>query len=390
MSSACESSLNTGIQRVIRNLYRELSNTLGDQLIPVVWDNARNHYFNLSDRELLFLKDPFQNKKSSVSRPRSNWFKKQGVRFQNKLWRTNNRRIDLGSLAPIDIFWIPEIFRDNRVAYFNNTITSCKKVALFYDAISWKHPKFSPGNRTSGFEKYMNELSRFQIIYPISHESQSHLQQYWQQNNIVNHAKLTTHSLPTDKPEKLCDVAERKIRTPMILCVGTLELRKNYITLLKAAEKLWSTNEKFHLVIIGRELKGQSQTVIDKIKTLKSLGYSIAWLKHVDEDTLIQHYKDCTFTVFPSLCEGYGLPIVESLQHRKPCICFNKGAIAETATGGGTLTLDVSDTDELANGILNLLNDHDFYEKLQQEIEFRSFKSWETYANELLADLWKE
>ena len=85
-------------------------------------------------------------------------------------------------------------------------------------------------------------------------------------------------------------------------------------------------------------------------------------------------------TVFPSLIEGFGLPIVESVWHRRPCVCGHNGALGEVAQGGGCLTVEQSDVTALATGIRSLLQDETLYRKLYDETGRRPFRSWEEYA----------
>jgi hypothetical protein len=81
VTSACESSLNTGIQRVIRNLWSVLIERRPDA-VPIVWDNKRCSYYSLSKAEGLFLKDPFHGKTISNARPRSSLFSKTTKRVK--------------------------------------------------------------------------------------------------------------------------------------------------------------------------------------------------------------------------------------------------------------------------------------------------------------------
>src|SRR5262249_18191737 len=141
-----------------------------------------------------------------------------------------------------------------------------------------------------------------------------------------------------------------------ILCVSTLEQRKNHLTLLAAAELLWSAGVEFSLELIGRTTRDWGSHVIAEIERLLSRGRAVRWHKHVGEAELANAYAGCRFTVFPSIVEGFGLPIMESLWHGKPCICGTEGAIAETARHGGCRMIEVTNAESLAAAMHELLS----------------------------------
>ncbi len=108
------------------------------------------------------------------------------------------------------------------------------------------------------------------------------------------------------------------------------------------------------------------------------------WLRHVDDATLRRAYEECAFTVFPSLAEGFGIPIVESLWHGRPCVCGVNGAIGEAAAGGGCLAVDQTDPAALAAALETLLADQTLYRRLCGEAERRVFGTWEELSRQLL------
>ena len=127
--------------------------------------------------------------------------------------------------------------------------------------------------------------------------------------------------------------------------------------------------------------------MLRKIRSLRAKGRSLTWLKHVDDATLHALYRECAFTVYPSLMEGFGLPIAESLWHGKPCICGGNGALGEVAEGGGCLIVDQTKTDALANGIKTLLQDRHLHSRLSAEARARKFRSWSDYIDKFFAHL---
>jgi glycosyltransferase involved in cell wall biosynthesis len=78
------------------------------------------------------------------------------------------------------------------------------------------------------------------------------------------------------------------------------------------------------------------------------------------------------------------LPVIESLAHGKPCVCSGRGAIGESARGGGCVTVDVMKASELAATIARLLETPAELSALATAAQARRFKSWGDYARELM------
>jgi glycosyltransferase involved in cell wall biosynthesis len=89
------------------------------------------------------------------------------------------------------------------------------------------------------------------------------------------------------------------------------------------------------------------------------------------------------FTVFPSLHEGYGLPVAESLALGTPVITTSYGSTAEIAEGGGAVTVDPRDDAALTRAMERLLTSDEDIDRLRAEIRGRRERSWQDYADEL-------
>src|SRR3546814_19260253 len=103
-----------------------------------------------------------------------------------------------------------------------------------------------------------------------------------------------------------------------------------------------------------------------------------------DDEDLNKLYAASDFTVYPSYEEGFGLPILESLWHARPCICMNQGAMAEVALGGGCLQVNVCIEDELVQAIKTMVQDDSLSKRLGTEATQRQFRTWNDYANDFV------
>ena len=117
---------------------------------------------------------------------------------------------------------------------------------------------------------------------------------------------------------------------PFILCVGTIEIRKNHAFLIKVWERLIKSqpDQVPRLVIVGR----WGWHVDDLKAMLEGTNYlddAIVVMSDVADSELSYLYEKCLFTVFPSFVEGWGLPIGESLVHGKLCVASNTSSMPE-------------------------------------------------------------
>jgi len=104
---------------------------------------------------------------------------------------------------------------------------------------------------------------------------------------------------------------------PTYLKVCTFEPRKNHKTVLDAFDQVWSQRPDARLCLIGRE-GWMCDELVDRIKRDPRLGIQLHWFSDLSDAELSYAYRHAYGTVFASLAEGYGLPIVESLQQGLP------------------------------------------------------------------------
>lgn len=261
------------------------------------------------------------------------------------------------------------------------------KVAIFHDAISMRMPQLAPGGTVGRFPRYLSELRQFDGIVAVSEDSRQSLLDYWQWAGWSNTPPVIVAGLGLDHIERQTPqtdtVAADPQKLPVILSVGSIEGRKNHLTLLEAAEDLWNAGESFELRIIGTPQRETGKTALARIKDLQAAGRPLLYDGWVSDADLKHAYQSCAFTVYPSLMEGFGLPVWESLLHAAPCICSHQGATAETAKDGGCLTVDTSAKEQLAQAIQSLLTNPARLHLLRQQARQRTPPTWSECAQRI-------
>lgn len=170
---------------------------------------------------------------------------------------------------------------------------------------------------------------------------------------------------------------------PFVLCVGTVEARKNQLPLLRLWERL--TREMGpgwpRLVVAGKS-GWRSEEAVRELKRGGPAG-PFVWIDTPTDDELAFLYARARFTVFPSLAEGWGLPIGESLWFGKPVVASNVDSIPEV---GGTLCAyaDPRDIESFAAPIIRLVRDGQFYDDQAAAIRASRLRTWRDSLDVLL------
>ncbi len=167
-----------------------------------------------------------------------------------------------------------------------------------------------------------------------------------------------------------------------LLYVGTLQPRKNLLTLINAFQLFKKSNKEFKLVIVGK--KGWLyKDIFQKVKDL-GLKEEIIFTGYLDDQQLIFLYQNAFCFVMPSFYEGFGIPILEAMSFGSPVISSFSSSLPEVG-GDACLYFDPKNVNDLVKKI-NLLKEN---ENLRKELIKKGkdrvkLFSWEKCANQTL------
>lgn len=368
---------NTGIQRVTRRIVREL----GESAVPVVYDHYAGHWRGPDSLERKLTE--YAAHLASHGKRSATWSWPQ--KLKGRMIFLGLRKSDLLP-ARVSAIIVPEVFAPPRTvaAYCElRQSTGAPIIGVFNDLIPLLMPGCTPVKIVEKFEAYLETLRGFDAIAAISEFSRDSLVEYWESRGLT-HPPVTAIPLGVDIPDTLAPApVVSPGRPPTILCVGTLEGRKNHFSLLKAAESLWSGGAAFELTLFGGanlETAGEAVAMIDR---LIHEGRPLRWVRGGSDDAMEAEYARSDFTVYPSLMEGFGLPVLESLARGRPCICSGENAMAETARDGGCLLVGYPSPEALSSGMRRLIEDRELLGRLGGEARGRSIRSWADYSQTL-------
>lgn len=141
--------------------------------------------------------------------------------------------------------------------------------------------------------------------------------------------RLGADLLPAADPAAIGPEVAAHARTRYILYVGTIERRKNHEILYRAYARLAEQGVALpSLLFVGMRGWGVAE-LLDDLRLDPRVAGTIHLLNHVNDAELSHLYRHAAFVVFPSLYEGWGLPVAESLAHGKFCLCSGTSSIPE-------------------------------------------------------------
>ena len=185
----------------------------------------------------------------------------------------------------------------------------------------------------------------------------------------------------SDKSNENWSDVRSKYSLPLefILNVGTIEKRKNLVLLLQANHQ---AKKQLPIVVIGKKKKYFQE--VEQWISKNSPRFKILFLEGVNLDELVSIYQQASLFVYPSVFEGFGIPIVEALYSKVPVIAA-KGSCLEEAGGPHSVYVDPTNSAALAIQIDELLLDETKRQTMIEEgVRYASNFTNETQAKALM------
>ena len=333
VSSLVQFDAGTGIQRVVRNLYRELIAAPPDgfQICPVA--ATRKQFYRYVSRDFLEKTDPFIAQHEPIQiRP--------GDLFLGLDLAAHVVPYHIGALHSWKgqglkmIFFVYDLLPVIEPKWFSprasyNFIRWLRALAILADstvAISrcvqkdfhaWMHKKF--------------ELSAFDLPSFVIHLGA-------ELDSNLSAGNFKRSPLPANVRNK-----------KFILMVGTIEPRKGHEDILDAFEHLWARGSQTALIIVGK-IGWKVQELATRLKSHPENGNRLHWIDNATDELLVSFYEECYGVAVASKGEGFGLPLIEACYFNKPTLARDIPIFREIAapntrffSGSDNLTLVLQD-----------------------------------------------
>ncbi len=238
-----------------------------------------------------------------------------------------------------------------------------RSVVTIHDLIFLRYPEYYKSiDRWIYTKKYRSACKRADLIIAISQQTKQEIIDFFGINEekirlVYQGCDPQFYQVATPR-EKANVKALYQLPDKYILYVGTIEHRKNLLTLVKAMELL---PEPLQLVVVGKPTV-YFDTVMKYIEAHK-LERRIVFLPRTDFKHLPAIYQQAGAVCFPSLFEGFGIPALEALNSRTPLVASKISSLPE-AGGPGSLYVDPLNHEEMAAALLKATTDEQARQKM--------------------------
>lgn len=254
-------------------------------------------------------------------------------------------------------------------------------IILIHDLIPFKNLQNDESVPVRIFQPWLDRIGRMGGYFlTVSEATKSDLEKYFLENRIDFHPIAVTplpHEFTTPSPHPITDALQSLLTENYALFVGPVSGRKNASRLLEAWARLLERlgpKKTPKLVITSR--RGADRIYRTHIKPIES---HVRLLDRPDDFELSQLYRHAAFTIFPSLYEGWGLPVGESLWHGTPCITSDRSSLPEV---GGALCdyVDPTSITSIVAAAERFANDQAYLKSRSADIQRSEFRTWSAFA----------
>lgn len=272
-------------------------------------------------------------------------------------------------------FWCPVQLKQSRLVY------------TFHDMGFAVDPAWSTeANRVGCFEGVFRSATSADWVVAVSSASRDHYLRTFPHfpperiRVIYQCSRFGDADAPGKRPKALESIAPMDFW----LSVGTIEPRKNQRRLAQAyARYLKLGGKPMPLVLAG----GRGWLMEDFQHHLRELGITaqVIMTGYVSDEELIWLYRNCYGNLYPSLFEGFGLPVLEGMQFGAPTLVSNNSSLPEVA-GTAAILIDAHDTEAWAAAMMQIANDRTLRDSLVNAARDRATQfDWKKSARQLLS-----
>jgi glycosyltransferase involved in cell wall biosynthesis len=280
----------------------------------------------------------------------------------------------------------PNVIHSTSFHFVKNHSTA--NVYTIYDLSFFEHPDTSTyANRQACMTGMLEASLRADMFIAISEYSKKVFLKYFP---YVSEDRVRV--IPLSYRKALLEPVNVKVNfdslgidseKPFWFCVGTIEPRKNIVSLVRAYLKLRSQGETYPLYLAGK--KGWlDEEILNEINASRA-GDDIRLLGFVNESQLSALYRSCFAMVYPSLYEGFGLPILEAMSLGAPVITSNTTSMPEVG-GDAVIYVDPRNVDDIYEKMKLLQQNEELRKTIGEKGRERALNefSWEKTATKTI------
>ena len=261
--------------------------------------------------------------------------------------------------------------------------SNIKSIVTIHDLIFIRYPKlYSFFDRKIHFYKFKKSAQKADLVIAISEQTKEDIIKFLgipsDKIKVIYQGCQDVFKKEYTSEEKYEVKSKYNLPDKFLLNVGTIEERKNTLAIVKAIRDL-----DVPLILIGKETSYTNE--IKKFVEINEMQQRVTFLKVTSSQDLAIIYQLSTIFIYPSVFEGFGIPIIEALFSKTPVITNKEGVFPE-AGGPNTVYIDVNKPEQIKIGIQDLWhNENKRIEIAQKGFEFVQKFNDDVIVNEIFS-----
>lgn len=297
-----------------------------------------------------------------------------------RCWNSLNAPTVEQLIGAVDIY--------HNLAFFGMPQRSGKQVSTVHDLLFLRFPDmFTDDIRNSLTEAVTDAVKRADFLITVSKAARSDLVELLdvpaEMTRVIYEAASPVFK-PVDDGDRVRSVLDRyAIQKDYFMFLGAAEPRKNLPFLLEAYGNLDKGIRKDYCLVISGPARWGGGSITDKIREY-GIKEDVVMTGYVSDYDAASLYGGARAFVFPSLGEGFGLPVLEAMSCGTPVICSNASSMPEIA-GDAAYLIDPTDVESLVKAMTRLADDDTLFEDLKTKgLERSGVFSWDKNVSETL------
>ena len=285
----------------------------------------------------------------------------------------------------IDLFYVSCVFWDY-IDFKKEWFGKAKVIATMYDMIPALFEKQYLPNKylKSRYYTTLKSITKFDGFLAISHSAKSDFVKltHFDPNKIDVIGGAPSDIFKVKEVSALDkDNLKKKfgITKDFVICTGGDDYRKNLESLITAFSKIKQEYLDTYQLVIVCKLSKERETKLKEVAKNNNIENNVVLTNFVSDEELINLLNMSSATAFPSLYEGFGLPVVESYAVNKPNLTSNNSSLGEIAKGSSIL-VDPTSISGIANGLNKLLDKNNWATLIKKGQEKLKTYNWKNIA----------
>jgi len=264
-----------------------------------------------------------------------------------------------------------------------------RRVVTIHDLVPFRFPSADPWTFVVYLKTMLRQASRCaDRIVSVSHSTARELVEIL---GIPEDRIVVVHNgvLPRFRPLSASELENRRVpvpEAPFILSVGARIPRKNFARLIRAVARLRKRGYPHHLVLAGPP--GSSQPELEATVEATGLSGAVHFVGYPDDDDLVWLYNKAQMFVYPSIYEGFGIPVLEAMACGTPVVCSSGSSLPEVS-GEAALMFDPFSVEQIAELVERVLQDPEMAAEMKSRgLARAALFTWEAAARKT-ADIFR-